>query len=148
VTFVVHGDRCVVKEAVMAFYQDDKQFYAVMNQLFGRLMKNPVATDQFARSNLVIRLNTRQPNAQILLDGRGRPVEALFGPQVGKADLELNLEADTLHRIWLGEVRLRDAFFGGQIATKGYVFKAMQLGDLFVEAERQYPQVLMEMGLR
>ena len=132
----------------MAFYQDDKQFYAVMNQLFGRLMKNPVATDQFARSNLVIRLNTRQPNAQILLDGRGRPVEALFGPQVGKADLELNLEADTLHRIWLGEVRLRDAFFGGQIATKGYVFKAMQLGDLFIEAERQYPQVLMEMGLR
>jgi putative sterol carrier protein len=137
-----------VKEVNVAFYRDEKQFYAVMDQLFGRLMKNSNATDQFARSNLVIRLNTRQPNAQILLDGRGRPVEALFGPQAGKADLELNLEADTLHKIWLGEVRLRDAFFGGQIATKGYVFKAMQLGDLFVEAERQYPQVLTEMGLR
>ncbi len=132
----------------MPFYQDEKQFYAVMHRLFGRLMKNSAATDQFARSSLVIRLNTRRPHAQILLDGRQRPAAAFFGPQTGKADLELDLEADTLHKIWLGEVRLRDAFFGGQITAKGFVFKAMQLGDLFVEAERHYPQVLTEMGLR
>ena len=66
----------------------------------------------------------------------------------GRADLELHMPADLLHEIWLGERSLRESFFGGQIKTKGNVFKAMALGDLFREAEHFYPKILQEAGLR
>ena len=132
----------------MPFYQSAEQFYDVIRELFTRVMSSQAATDQLAKSNLVIRINTHAPDAQILIDGRGHPVEVLFGETLGGADLELTLDADLLHEIWLSETKLRDAFFSGKIATKGYVFKAIQLTDLFREAERLYPLLLQEKGLR
>lgn len=131
----------------MPFYQTDQQLYAVLQGVFQRVNQSPELIETFTRSNLVIRMRFTAPNAEVLLDGRQPPLEVFYGERPGRADLELTMPADLLHAIWTGERRLRDAFFSGEIATKGNIMRATKLTDLFREAENAYAQVLQEQGL-
>lgn len=131
----------------MSFYSTDTEFYAVLKDVFDRVSSRPEHIETFTRSNLVIRMRFNEPEAEVLLDGRQPPMEVFFGPRPGDADLEMTLSADLLHRIWLGQEKLRDAFFSGRIKTQGNVFRAMKLSDLFREAENNYESVLKERGL-
>jgi alkyl sulfatase BDS1-like metallo-beta-lactamase superfamily hydrolase len=130
----------------VSFYQDSDQFYQVMEALFQRLAADPQAAASFGHNKMVVRLRCTDPPAEIVLDGRNNPVQASFGPQPVQADLDLLMTADLLHNIWLGQVRLRDAFMSGQIKVAGNVFRAMRLADLFREAEATYPLVLRDLG--
>ena len=58
-----------------------------------------------------------------------------------------SLSADLLHAMWLGKESTHKAFFTGRIRTSGNLLKAMQLGDVFQEAERIYPTVARKYGL-
>lgn len=131
----------------MPFYRDSDTLYDVVAELFNRVAATPGATDEFARSGLLIYIHLHDPEAFIALNGRTRPVRFSYRPDGLQPDLELHLPADVLHEVWLGKRRLRDAFFGGEIKTKGSVFKAMQLAPLFRQAEALYPVVLRAKGL-
>lgn len=122
----------------MAVYADAPQLYTVLGRVFDTVKERPAAIESFTRSNLVVRLRLTEPDAEVLLDGRQPPLEVFFGPRPGKADLELTMAADTLHLVWSGQRKLKDLFFGGQIQTSGNLFRAMELADLFREAERVY----------
>ncbi len=131
----------------MPFFTTSTQLREVTEELFQRLSRTPGATDDFARSKMLISVHLSQPDAFIGLNGRTRPVTFSYQPAGATPDLELHLTADTLHDVWMGHRRLRDAFFGGEIRTKGSIFKAMQLAPLFRQAEALYPQLLKEKGL-
>lgn len=131
----------------MAVYADAEQFYAVMKEVFDFVVQHPQHIDSFTRSNLVIRMRTTQPEAEILLDGRQPPLQVFFGPTPGLANLEISLSADLLHAMWLGKESTHKAFFTGRIRTSGNLLKAMQLGDVFQEAERIYPTIAHKYGL-
>ena len=131
----------------MAIYQSDEQLYKVLGEVFDQVAQRPEHIKTFTNSNLVIRMRFQEPEAEVLLDGRQPPMEVFFGPRPGRADLELEMPADLLHQIWTSEVRLRDAFFGGQIKSKGNIFRVMKLADLFREAERVYPEVAAKHNL-
>ena len=131
----------------MAVYADAEQFYAVMKEVFDFVVQHPQHIDSFTRSNLVIRMRTTQPEAEILLDGRQPPLQVFFGPTPGLANLEISLSADLLHAMWLGKECTHKAFFTGRIRTSGNLLKAMQLGDVFQEAERIYPTIAHKYGL-
>ena len=131
----------------MTIYANAEQFYAVMKEVFDFVVQHPQHIDSFTRSNLVIRMRTSQPDAEILLDGRQPPLQVFFGPTPGLANLEISLSADLLHAMWLGQESTHKAFFTGRIRTSGNLLKAMQLGDVFQEAERIYPTVARKYGL-
>ncbi len=131
----------------MAVYDSTEQFYAVMKDVFDQVMQHPDHIESFTRSNLVIRMNTSDPDAEILLDGRQPPLEVFFGERPGRANLEISLEADLLHAMWLGVESTQQAFLTGRIRTRGNLLKAMQLVQLFAEAERVYPAVAQQYGL-
>jgi len=131
----------------MTFYPDSDTLLDVMRDLFDHLSADADATREFARSKLVINIHLSDPEAFIGLNARTDPIGFTFSPNQLRPDLSLYLAADTLHKIWLGKIRLRDAFFRGDIKTKGSVFKAMQLAPLFRQAEKRYPRVLQEKGL-
>lgn len=139
--------RCFMKlDTTMAFYDSDQQLYNVLQSVFERVKQKPQHIETFTRSNLVIRMRFTDPEAEVLLDGRQPPLEVFFGERPGRVDLEMAMDADMLHAIWMGQKRLRDAFFSGDIQTQGNVFRAAKLADLFREAERAYPHVLAEKG--
>ena len=118
-----------------------------MHLVFERISANPEHIAPFTHSNLVIRIKTTAPNAEVLLDGRQPPLEVFYGPSPGKANLEITLPADLLHRIWLSEESASQAFFNGHVKTKGNFLKAMQLIELFRECERVYPEIAKKQGL-
>ena len=131
----------------MSFYSDPKTIRSVMKEVFDRLNATPGASDNFVKNRMLVSLYLDHPKVFIGLDGRQKPVGISFSPDGVKPDLAIRLDADLLHNILLGAVRLRDAYFGGQIKTKGSIFKAMKLADLFRQAEKLYPVVLKERGL-
>ena len=131
----------------MPFYPDSKTLRSVMTEVFNRLNATPGAADDFVKNNMIVSLYVDNPKVFLGVDGRQKPVELSFSPDGVKPDLAIRLDADLLHGILMGTVRLRDAYFGGQIKTKGSVFKAMKLADLFRQAEKIYPDVLRDQGL-
>lgn len=131
----------------MAVYADQDQFYAIMGEVFTFVIQHPQHIESFTRSNLVIRMRTSDPDAEILLDGRQPPLQVFYGPTPGRANLEVALPADLLHELWLGRESTHQAFFSGRIKTTGNLLKAMQLGDVFREAERIYPTIARKYGL-
>jgi hypothetical protein len=131
----------------MAIYQSTEQFYAIMKEVFDYVMQHPDHVDSFMHSNLVVRMNTTDPDAEILLDGRQPPLGVFFGPQPGRANLEISLAADLLHAMWMGTESTHQAFFNGRIHTRGNLLKAIQLIEVFTEAERIYPAIARQYEL-
>ncbi|GEM_PF-393981 len=131
----------------MAIFQSAEQLYAVLQDVFVAVAADPAHIDSFTHSNLVIRMTTEAPVAEVLLDGRQPPLEVFYGERPGKANIEITLPADLLHAIWSDQVSTSEAFFNGKIKTKGNLLKAMQLIDLFRECERVYGPIAAAHGL-
>lgn len=128
------------------FYHSPEQLRDVAETLIDRMAQDARAGTDLSSSGMLIAINVREPNLVIQLDGRHNPASVAFGPGGEKPNLEIGLKSETLHKIWLGQLRVRDAYFGGKISTKGNVFSAMKLADMFHEAERLYPIILREKG--
>lgn len=131
----------------MSVYQSAEQFYAIMQEVFDYVMQHPDHVTAFSHSNLVIRMNMRAPTAEILLDGRQPPLGVFFGPRPGRANLEITLDADLLHALWMGTESTHQAFLSGRIQTRGNMLKAMQLAEVFTAAERIYPTIARQYDL-
>ncbi len=125
----------------MAIFHSAEHFYSIMQLVFEHISAHSSQVAAFTQSNLVIRITTTAPDAEILLDGRQPPLEVFYGPRPGKANLEITLPADLLHAIWIGAESASQAFFSGRVKTKGNFMKAMPLIDLFRECERVYPEI-------
>lgn len=129
----------------MAFYQSADELKQVMTKLFDRLNEDPSALNDFLRSKMVVRFSFVDPQLEAVISGKSNPISVVLGPYEGRPDLDLHMPADVIHNVWLGNVRLRDAFMSGQIKVTGNIFRAMQLADLFRKAEAEYPRVLAEL---
>ena len=132
----------------MPFYADADQFYACTQALFARIEEqNPGAADAILASRLVIRLRCTEPDAELTINGRQRPMQTRFGPSRLRPTLDIELPADTLHRIMLGEMSLKKALANGRLKVLGPVWKATDLADLFRRGQALYREVLHEQGL-
>lgn len=130
------------------FYVDADQLYACTSTLFARIQeKDPGAGDEIFASRLVIRLCCTDPTAEITINGRQRPVQTTFGPSRLRPTLEIELGADTLHRIMLGAQSLKGALANGLLKIRGPAWKTLTLADLFHRGQALYPQVLRDHGL-
>ena len=125
----------------MSAFQDQQQFVTIMDRLMARLRAIPGATDDLVSSGLTIRLRCRNPEAIVTIFSEGDTLLIVPGEEERRADLELELEADLLHRVWMDEVRLRDALFRGDIHIVGSPFRVFHLAELFRVAEEVYPEV-------
>ena len=128
-------------------FSDAAHFYAVMNEVFDAVKREPEKLESITSSNLVIRIKTVNPTAEVLIDGRQPPLEVFFGARPGAANIEIELEADLLHHMWLGNVSTRESFFSGKIKTRGNMLKMMRLTELFYECEKAYPAIVTKHGL-
>ena len=132
----------------MAIYADSQQLYACARALFDQIQEqHPEAAKAILASHLVIRLRTTDPTVEITINGRKNPVEITYGPTRLRPTLDIELAADTLHQVLLGERSLKKAFAGGLLKVRGPVWKTSELADLLDQGRQIYPQVLKEQGL-
>ena len=130
----------------MAVFATSDDFYAVMQTIFERLIADPAATQDFQSRKMIVRIKGTDPSVELLLNGKTTPIQVSFGPQPGRADLELLIAVDLLHGILTDQESLRAAFMSGRMKVTGNVFRAMQLADLFRKIEAVYPDVMREQG--
>jgi len=133
----------------MPFYPDSQSFYNVMIDLFGQVMEDPVLLKPLRDGGTLLRIITTQPDAVLVLDGRFDPVRFTAGRMISeKVDVGLRTPTDVLHRAWLGQEHLRDAFLTGKIKLDTSPLRALtlqsSLSSLFRQLERLYPQVLRD----
>ncbi len=127
----------------MPFYADTEQFYSNLRALFACVAAHhPRASDAIAASHLVIRLRTTAPAGEIVINGRQKPVQTTFGPAAARPDLDIQLAADTLHRILLGELSLAKALGTGQLKVQGPIWKTLALSELLTVGQRCYPGIV------
>ena len=132
----------------MSFFADTDQFYACTKDLFARVEEqDPGAADAILASHLVIRLRCTKPDGEITLNGRKRPLQWTFGPSRGRPTLDIELAADALHGILLGELSMKKALADGSLKVRGPIWKMTALADLFYKGRELYPQVLRDNGL-
>ena len=131
----------------MTVYTDAQQLHAYVEALFALIAEeNPGAADSVLASRLVIRLRCTEPDAEITINGRRRPLETIYGPALLRPTLDIELAADTLHAIMLGELGLKKALAGGLVKAQGPIWKAKALADLFHQGQQLYLQILEEQG--
>ena len=132
----------------MPFYRDTEQFYTATTALFARISQSdPHAADGILRARMVIRMRASDPEGELVLDGRQAPLISSFGPSTLRPELDIQMAADTLHRILLGDLPLEKALSGGLLKVRGPILKTLPLADLLHQGQRYYPDVLLELGL-
>ena len=136
----------------MPFYRDVETFYEVMNDLFSKVMVRPDLLKPLRDGKVVLRITTTVPDAILAVDGRAVPPRFTTRTDpAGKVDVGLSLSADVLHNVWMGNIRLRDAYLAGKIHLDSNPIKALSLMtgllEMFRFVEGIYPGVLKERGL-
>jgi hypothetical protein len=136
----------------MPFYADNQSFYNVMIDLFGQVTDDPVLLKPIRDGKVVLRIITTEPDAVLVIDGRFDPPRFVAGRMVSeKVGVGLRTPADILHRAWLGQETLRDAFLTGKIKLDTSPIRALtlqsSLNRLFQRLEQLYPQVLRDHDL-
>lgn len=132
----------------MSFYANADQLYECVGALFERVLEeHPNVAQDILASHMVIHLRCTEPEAEFTLNGRQAPVEAVWGPFSQRPDLDVELAADTLHRILLDELSLRKALAGRLLKVRGPVHKVSALAELLRQGRAFYSQVLSEHGL-
>jgi hypothetical protein len=132
----------------VSIYADSDQFYACTEALFARIAEeDPRAGDAILASHLVMQLRSTEPDAEININGRKRPLQITYGPSAVRPTLDIELPADTLHRILLGEQSMKEALANGKLKVRGPVWKAADLEHLFRQSQSLYPEILREQGL-
>ena len=132
----------------MPYYTDAQQIYTVMQALFESMREmNPNPVDSLVSSHMSIRLNLTDPDAQITINGRQRPVTIDYGPANGRTDMEIGMTAERLHLILLDEYSIKQGFANGELKVSGPIWKALSFADIFQKGRTYYPQVLQDQGL-
>jgi len=132
----------------MSIYADDAQLYTCLQSLFSTIEDtDPKATATLLKASLAITFLCSMPAASVTIDARRSPVKYLYGVGNHASTIEVGLNADTLHCLLLGEIRLSKAIGSEYVKLKGPVWKALALGEIFQHAQAIYPGVLANNGL-
>ena len=132
----------------MAFYKDSEQFESTLMLLFDRVQKTyPRAAEDLEQAKLILRFSCSDPATDILINGRRHPASVTFGDKRIRPEVDVQLTADTLHNILLGELRLSKALSSRSLKIRGPGRKTLAVTGLFHQCQKVYPEVLSEKGL-
>jgi len=122
--------------------------YACLRPMFARISSDaPAAYDGLLKSRLQVKFRLTAPAAEVLIDGRQRPVMVTYGPAVGRPDLEAELAADTLHQILLDALSIKKAMANGQIRVRGPAWKLSVVIDVIKAGRRFYPDIAKSLSV-
>jgi len=122
-------------------FTDAEQLRAVFSEMF-----DDVADDDrmsgLVEQQMVINFRLHDPDADIWVDGRSRPVVTTFEPiEDVPATLTAKLSADSMHELLLGTLPLGKALLFRKLKVSGSKSKAMGLEPLLHACQAVYPDI-------
>ena len=131
----------------MTVFSSTELLQTTLKALFAHVGKDPQAAKAVVSSKLILRMQVTAPEANVVVNGRRDPPQITYDKTTLRPDLEIELSADALHKILLGELRLSSAVAARQLVVRGPIFKTFVFEEIFHSAQAFYPSVLEEVGL-
>lgn len=127
-------------------YADAAQFEALFTRMFDEIeSSNPDGMDELVEQQMVIRFRLREPESELWVDGRSKPVQTSFGANDIDATLSAELTANSMHELLLGTLPLGRALMFRKLKVQGSKSKAMKLESLLHAMQAVYPGLADEM---
>jgi hypothetical protein len=132
----------------MPYFKDADEVYANLGLFLRQLAVDPEMTPALKRADTTFQLRMRNPDSVLTV----RPPQDEQPPQVDLGDttlrpeVVLQLDADTAHRFWLGQVNVAVALANGDIRARGPAAKILKLVPLVKPGFPRYRQQLEAAG--
>jgi hypothetical protein len=132
----------------MPYFKDADEVYANLGLFLRQLAVDPEMTPALKRADTTFQLRMRNPDSVLTV----RPPQEEQPPQVDLGDttlrpeVVLQLDADTAHRFWLGQVNVAVALANGDIRARGPAAKILKLVPLVKPGFPRYRQQLEAAG--
>jgi putative sterol carrier protein len=124
-------------------YADADQLIDVYAAMFERVADDD-SIDGLVEQRMVINFRLNDPEADIWVDGRSRPVVTTFEPIDVGATLTARLSADSMHELLLGTLPLGKALLFRKLKVSGSKSQAMKLESLLHACQSTYPDIAAE----
>ncbi|MFT4866486.1 MAG: putative sterol carrier protein [Ilumatobacter sp.] len=126
-------------------YVSEAQFEALFTRMFDRIATDdPDGMDELVEQEMVIRFRLREPDVELWVDGRAKPVQTSFGAQKLDATLTADLTANSLHELLLGTLPLGRAILFRNLKVQGSKSKAMKIESLLHTMQAVYPSLVAD----
>jgi len=122
-------------------YADSEELEGVYTTMFDAVGDDE-SMDSLVDAQMVINFRLSDPDADIWVDGRSRPVVTTFEPIEGVTPtLTATLSADSMHELLLGTLPLGKALLFRKLKVSGSKSKALGLEPLLHACQAVYPDI-------
>lgn len=121
-------------------YADAGQLTEVYTAMFDAVADDD-SIDDLVEQRMVINFRLHDPDADIWVDGRSRPVVTTFESIDVEATLTATLSADSMHDLLLGTLPLGKALLFRKLKVSGSKSQAMKLESLLHACQSVYPDI-------
>ena len=132
----------------MPYFKDADDVYANLGLFLRQLAVDPEMTPALKRSDTTFQLRMRNPDSVLTVrpPQEDQPPQVDLGDTTLRPEVVLQLDADTAHRFWLGQVNVAVALANGDIRARGPVAKILKLVPLVEPVRTRYESSLQESG--
>jgi hypothetical protein len=132
----------------MPYFKDAEDVYANLGLFLRQLAVDPEMTPALKRTDTIFQLRMRSPDAVLTVrtPSDEEPAQVDLGETTLEPEVILQLDADTAHRFWLGQVNVAVALAKGDIRTRGPAAKVLKLVPLIKPGLPRYRQQLEASG--
>ncbi|MEA2384926.1 MAG: hypothetical protein QOH72_4897 [Solirubrobacteraceae bacterium] len=132
----------------MPYFKDADDVYANLGLFLRQLAVDPEMTPALKRADTTFQLRMRNPDSVLTVrtPQDEQPPQVDLGDTTLRPEVVLQLDADTAHRFWLGQVNVAVALANGDIRARGPVAKILKLVPLVKPGFPRYRQQLEAAG--
>ena len=132
----------------MPYFKDAEDVYANLGLFMRQLSVDPEMTPALKRADTTFQLRLRNPDSVMTVrtPRDDEPPQVDLGDTTLQPEVVLQLDADTAHRFWLGQLNVAVALANGDIRTRGPVAKVLKLVPLVKPGFPRYRQQLEASG--
>ena len=132
----------------MPYFKDADDVYANLGLFMRQLAVDPEMESTLKRLDTTFQLRLRNPDSILTMrtPGEEQPAQVDLGDTTLRPEVVLQLDADTAHRFWLGQVNAAVALAKGDIRTRGPVAKVLGLVPLVKPGFPRYRSQLEAAG--
>ena len=132
----------------MPYFKDADDVYANLGLFMRQLAVDPEMTNALQRVDTTFQMRLRNPDSVLTVRTPGAEQEAQvdLGDTTLQPEVVLQLDADTAHRFWLGQVNAAVALANGEIRSRGPAAKVLGLVPLVKPGLTRYRTQLEASG--
>jgi len=132
----------------MPYFTDADDVYGTLGRFLRQLAVDPDLAPALKRVDTSFQLRLRQPDSTLTVGAPqdDQPPQVDLGQTSQQPEVVLQMDADTAHRFWLGDVNVAVALAKGDIRARGPVAKILKIVPLVKPGFTRYRQQLESDG--